>query len=124
MNVPMTLVLLGASFARMKIPHSFTKMLLPALFLGIVLQTHVAPYYWYTSHARADPPRYCTQGSSCRAFCCYAFERNTVSYKSTDRHTDICKGSRPRHTIRSLVATICLHVHFYCSYNAVAFLLL
>ncbi|KAK0451924.1 hypothetical protein EV421DRAFT_1683641, partial [Armillaria borealis] len=32
MNVPMTLILLGASFARMKVPRPFTKMPLPALF--------------------------------------------------------------------------------------------
>ncbi|PBK63118.1 hypothetical protein ARMSODRAFT_1058287 [Armillaria solidipes] len=32
MNVPMTLILLGASFARMKIPRPFTEITLPALF--------------------------------------------------------------------------------------------
>ncbi len=47
-------------------PASIQQDAAACIILGIVLQTRVAPCYRYTSHARTDSPRYCTQGSSCR----------------------------------------------------------
>ncbi|KAK0451927.1 hypothetical protein EV421DRAFT_1731698 [Armillaria borealis] len=91
MNIPMTLILLGASFARMKIPRPFTKMPLPALF-------------WVS-------------------FCKLAFLPviGVVPKEAlVERFVAMLLSGTPsavRHTNRSLVATICPHVHFYCNYN-------
>ncbi len=96
MNVPMTLILLGASFARMKIPRPFSKIPLPALFwvsfcklallriIGILLTREL-------THRGVVPKEALVEVGSIfllprslsifyrAAFCCYAFERNSVS---------------------------------------------
>ncbi len=92
----MALILLGASFARMKIPRPFRKMPLPAMFwvlfcklallpvIGILLTQALTHHSVIPKDALVEVG--CTLSFVASivdilyaAFCCYTFERNTVS---------------------------------------------
>ncbi|PBK63121.1 hypothetical protein ARMSODRAFT_1024161 [Armillaria solidipes] len=117
MNVPMTLILLGASFARMKIPRPFTKIPLPALFwvsfcklallpvIGVLLTPELTHRGVVPKEALVERFVATLLSGSPSA----VSQLIVTQVYAKDHDLDTLSGS--------LVATICLHVHFHCNYN-------